>query len=410
MRHTGIYLHNNSNKKQIIDAIFKNQFLPSLFFFQGIGLLYADSTIEQIIDEESRHDKYPITTAANNSLRSMSSGEQKKALLQYLINQPAGYIIIDDWNGNIDTGNSAIMQELITAAAKKMQVVQLFYRRQDLLPFIDEVVVMGENNTHTIQTTDEFLNIVDTTNLFNLKDIPTAADSNRLDCDPLIQLKNVTVQYNGRPILQAINWTIRPGEFWQLKGPNGSGKTTLISMLIGDNPKAYGQDIYLFGRKKGSGESVWDIKKNIGYFYPAMTLFFTRNDTVNNMIISGLTDSIGLYQLPTEGQQLIAKAWLQLLGVAYQQKRFNDLTAGQQRIVLVIRAIVKQPPLLILDEPAAGLDEENTNLLIQLINTLAGWKKIAIIYISHRHERQINPDKVFELVADTNGSIGKIMM
>jgi molybdate transport system ATP-binding protein len=409
MKHIGIYLHNNSNKKQIIDAIFKNQFLPSLFFFQGTGLLYADSTIELIIDEERRHDKYPITTATNNSMSSMSSGEQKKALLQYLINQPADYLIIDDWNGNIDTSSISLMHEMLTEAAQKMQVIQLFYRRQDVLPFIEEIVVMSENSKYTIKSTKEFLDAATTTSYFNLKDIPIA-ESNRLDCDPLIQLNNVTVQYNGHPILQAINWIIRPGEFWQLKGPNGSGKTTLISMLIGDNPKAYGQDIYLFGRKKGSGESVWDIKKNIGYFYPAMTLFFTRNDTVENMIICGLTDSIGLYQQPTEGQQLIAKAWLQLLGTAYQGKRFNNLTAGQQRIVLVIRAIVKQPPLLILDEPAAGLDEENTNLFIQLINTLAGWNKIAIIYISHRNEPQIKPDNTYELLAAANGSIGKIVM
>lgn len=408
MQHLAIYLHNSTNKQQLIHAILHNNFLPQQYQFTENGLLYADSTIEKIIDEERRHDKFPITTTANKSLGSMSSGEQKKALLQYLIHQPADYIILDDWNGNIDAANIIALQELITAAAQKMQLIQLFYRKQDLLPFVQEVITANEDKTFTVQTPQQFLTAQTATAHFTLKDIPHFFEWNDADCDPLIQLNNVSVQYEGKPVLSNISWTIRPGEFWQLKGPNGSGKTTLVSMIIGDNPKAYGQDMYLFGRKKGSGESVWDIKKNIGYFYPGITLFFTRNDTVENMIISGLVDSIGLYQLPTESQQIIAKEWLQLLGPQYHNKRFNDLTAGQQRIVLVIRAIVKLPPLLILDEPAAGLDDDNTEIFAQLINALAALKKMAIIYISHRNEPKIQPEKVIELVKGENGSSYKI--
>ena len=409
MKHLGIYLHNSTNKQQLIQAVLHNKFLPQHYRFTGSGLVYGQSTIEKIMDEERRHDKYPITTASNKSLGSMSSGEQKKALLHYQVNQQAGFIILDDWNATVDTGNIKVLQQLITEAAQKMQVVQLFYRKQDLLPFVQEVIVASEDNTFTVQSPQEFLQAQTAAHHFALNDIPHFFEWNSFTCDPLVQLNNVSVQYEGRPVLNNISWTIRPGEFWQLMGPNGSGKTTLVSMIIGDNPKAYGQDMYLFGRKKGSGESVWDIKKNTGYFYPAMALFFTRNDTVENMIISGFTDSIGLYQRPTESQQMIAKEWMRLLGPQYHHKRFNDLTAGQQRIVLVIRAIVKLPPLLILDEPAAGLDDENTAIFIQLINTLAALKKIAIIYISHRSEPQIRPGKVFELVSGAMGSEGVVL-
>lgn len=408
MMHIGIYLHNSTNKQQLIHAVLHNNFLPKQYHFSANGLLYADSSIEKIIDEERRHDKFPITTATNKSLGSMSSGEQKRALLHYLINQPADYIILDDWNASIDAANVIALQELITVAAQKMQVIQLFYRKKDMLPFIEEVIIAKEDKTFTTQSSQEFATAQKAVHHFTLKDIPHFFEWNGLDCDPLLQLNNVSVLYEGRPVLRDISWTIRSGEFWQLKGPNGSGKTTLVSMIIGDNPKAYGQDMYLFGRKKGSGESVWDIKKNIGYFYPGMALFFTRNDTVENMIISGLVDSIGLYQTPTEMQQMIAQSWLQLLGPQYKHKRFNELSSGQQRIVLVIRAIVKLPPLLILDEPAAGLDDDNTEIFAQLINTLAALKKMAIIYISHRNEPQIRPEKVIELVAGENGSTYKI--
>lgn len=400
LQHYAFYLHNGIIKQQLLQQIFNNGFNWPL---KANGLLFNETAIEKIIDEERRHDIYPVTTATNNSVGSMSSGEQKLAVLNYFIQQQPGFIILDDWSGNLDVKNISLLQQLINDAAAQMQFIQLFYRRSDVLPFINTVITVNEDGSHTQQSREAFLQNTSVTTYFNFEQLPQLFEW-VIDCDPLIQLNNVTVKYNERPILNNINWTIRPGEFWQLKGPNGSGKTTLTGMIIGDNPKGFGQDMYLFGRKKGSGESVWDIKKNIGYFYPAMTLFFTRNDTVENMIISGLVDSVGLYQLPTEQQQQTAQQWLQLLGPQYQHKRFNDLTPGQQRILLVIRAIVKLPPLLILDEPAAGLDDDNTKIFIQLINALAALKKIAIIYISHRIEPQIQPYKIIELMPGNNGS------
>lgn len=404
MQHLGIYLHNHINKEQLVKNIFNNQFLKNRFAANQQGLLFASSVIEQIIDEERKHDQFPITTATNKSLESMSSGEQKKALLQYLLQQKPAYIILDDWSGSLDIMNIPILQQLLTKAATQVIFIQLFYRKQDLLPFIKEVLVIKNPQQQQYITAAEFLNSHIAHNNFLIHQLPQLFESTALQCNPLLQLNNVSVSYNDRPILTNINWTVRPGEFWQLKGPNGSGKTTLTGMIIGDNPKGYGQDLYLFGRKKGSGESVWDIKKNIGYCYPAMTLLFNRSEPVINMILSGLTDSIGLYETPTEAQELTAQAWLKILGPHYHNKRFNQLSAGEQRIVMVVRALVKLPPLLILDEPTAGLDDENTDIFIQLINAIAALKKITIIYISHRHEAQVQPDKIIELIPAAQGS------
>lgn len=404
MQHLGIYLHNHINKEQIVKNIFSNQFLQNRFTANQHGLLFASSVIEQMIDEERKHDHYLITTATNKSLESMSSGEQKKALLQYLLQQKPAYIILDDWSGSLDIINIPILQQQLTQAATQVTFIQLFYRKQDLLPFIDEVLVVKTLHQQQLLSATEFINGPTTHSNFSLHQLPQLFESSVLQCNPILQLNNVSVSYNERPILSNINWTVSPGEFWQLKGPNGSGKTTLVGMIIGDNPKGYGQDFYLFGRKKGSGESVWDIKKNIGYFYPAMTLLFNRSEPVINMILSGLTDSIGLYETPTEAQQLTAQAWLNILGPQYHNKRFNQLSAGEQRIVMVVRALVKLPPLLILDEPTAGLDDENTNIFIQLINAIAALKKIAIIYISHRHEAQVQPGKIIELIPGEQGS------
>ncbi|MEQ1624333.1 MAG: ATP-binding cassette domain-containing protein, partial [Sediminibacterium sp.] len=128
-------------------------------------------------------------------------------------------------------------------------------------------------------------------------------------------MKQLSVSYEERPILDQINWTIQAGECWQLKGPNGSGKSTLLSMITGDNPKGYGQDLNLFGMKKGSGETVWDIKQYIGYFNPVMIQHFSRLDSIELMIVSGCMDSIGVYIKPSEMQLRLAKEWLDYLGL-----------------------------------------------------------------------------------------------
>ena len=119
--------------------------------------------------------------------------------------------------------------------------------------------------------------------------------------ETLVELHSVSVKYGNKQVLSDINWTIRKGEFWQLTGPNGAGKSTLISMITGDNPKAYGQNMILFGRRKGSGETIWDIKRQIGYFTPIMIQQFSRSESVENMIISGLNDSVGLYTTESAG-------------------------------------------------------------------------------------------------------------
>jgi molybdate transport system ATP-binding protein len=179
-------------------------------------------------------------------------------------------------------------------------------------------------------------------------------------------------------------------------------------MISGDNPKAYGQDMILFGRKKGSGETIWDIKRQIGYFTPSMTNQFTRDDSVENMIISGLMDSVGLYIKPSDMQKDMAKAWIDMLGPSFRNKSFQSLSIGQQRMVMVARAMVKHPPLLILDEPTIELDDENSRLFIEMVNAIAAEKQIAIIYVSHRDEEDLLPDKIFELVPSGFGYTGVI--
>ena len=180
-------------------------------------------------------------------------------------------------------------------------------------------------------------------------------------------------------------------------------------MITGENPKGFGQELYLFGRKKGSGESVWDIKKNIGFFSTSMTQLFKRNQTMEQMILSGFFDSIGLYTQPTQLHINIVDQWLSVIHISHlKNKSFNKLSLGLQRVALIIRAVLKHPPLIILDEPLEGLDDTNTALVIDLINILIQETNMTIIYVSHRIEPSLQPTSIFELIPTDKGSIGKI--
>ena len=406
--HTGIYLTNLTDKEFILKGLLKNK-LPEIpvDLSSMKGVLYSSITIDKMIAEELRHDHFLIHTDENESLGTMSSGQQRKALLNHLIAQQPDYMILDDLYSNIDKLTQQQIAGTLTELSENILMIQLFFRQSDVLPFIENICTVNEKNEIvSVQHSSDFLKAKELDISFRGFKLPDTYSGNHNGFDIPVRMKAVSVKYGDKPVLDNINWTIRKGEFWQLTGPNGSGKSTLVSMISGDNPKAYGQDITLFGRKKGSGETIWDIKKQIGYFTPLMIHQFTRADSVENMIISGLNDSVGLYVTPTDLQKDTAKFWLDVLGETFRKKNFQQLSVGQQRMVMVARAMVKHPPLLILDEPTIELDDNNSRLFIEMINAIAMEKQVAIIYISHRDETGLLPEKIFELIKTGNGYTG----
>src|SRR5690606_8320762 len=225
------------------------------------GALFSEITINNFIEEEIRHDHFYITTPNKKSLQTSSEGERKKTLLNHLISQNPEYLVVDNVFGNLDTASQKHIADELTQLSLKIPILQITNRKKEVLPFISEVYSWHQDALKPL--TD--LNRSVETNPF-VGDLPQHVRAHLPSINPLVAFKNVTVKYGERTIVKNISWNIQSGEFWQLVGPNGSGKSTLLSMIFGDNPKAYNQDITLFGMKKGSGESVWDIKKHIGYF------------------------------------------------------------------------------------------------------------------------------------------------
>lgn len=403
--HIAVYISNKEDKNQIIERIINGLLLDD--FSNLKGAIFSEITLNQFIQEEIIHEHFNVVTNTNNSLQKSSEGERKKALLNHLVSQNPEYLIADNVYGNLDTSAQAEMEHTLNQLSLKIPIIQITNRVEDVLFFITEIYQFEDNAF--IQIDDVSL-LKNNTQSFFVESLPKYKTSNLKAINPLVTFKNVSVSYGERPILSTINWEIKSGEFWQLLGTNGSGKSTMLSMITGDNPKAFLQDITLFGMKKGSGETVWDIKSNIGYFSSEMLRGFKRLDSIGNMIVSGFFDSVGLYNTPTNEQISIAQQWLYALNMYEIRKQdFLSLSIGHQRLVLIARAMVKQPPLLILDEPTNGLDDNDAQLFVQLVNKIASETNTAILYVSHRQEVGLKPDFVYELTPSENGSIGRLI-
>ncbi|MDB2607099.1 ATP-binding cassette domain-containing protein [Zobellia sp.] len=408
-KHWAIFTSNTSQKEELIYALLEGHLQKGFNELKNLrGALLSKLAVERFIDREDRHGSKLITSDTVQSLKSMSSGEQKKALLKHVLSTRPDFIILDNPFDNLDITSQENLKHKLLEVSAHTRLVQLLSRKTDLLPFINTFANLDGKN---LVFTDTVNSITDDQTRIDFEgDIPKPIDSYKIEEDTLVELKEIGVTYNEKPILNNINWCIKKGEFWELSGKNGSGKTTILSMITGENPKGYGQELYIFGQKKGTGESVWEIKKRIGYFTPSMTDKFTGYHSVSHMIVSGFTDSVGLYVQPTEVQLRLAKDWLQLIGLwNMKDELYHELSMGHKRLLMCARAMIKHPPLLILDEPTVGLDDNSAALFVALVNKFATQSDTTIIFVSHRKEPGLNAQFIYQLEKSETGSTGEIL-
>lgn len=370
---------------------------------------FSKAQIAFFIEEEERHDKKILTKDLSQSLKSMSSGERKRALLNHLLKQKPQTLLAVNPFDSLDMAKQEQLKIKLQKLGQSLSIIQITNRIPDILPFAQDFFRYTENTLiHYPDLISLKSAVYPKENTLNKK-VPGPLIKIPLELQNLVTFAKVSVSFNEKPVLSKISWTIKKGEFWQLVGPNGSGKSTLLNLITGDSHKGYGQNLTVFGHKKGSGESVWDLKEMIGYFSPAMVDRFRGYHTLEHMLISGLHDSVGLYIQPSENEKQKALEWLRLLGMEEKKDSyFHELSLGAKRLLMTARALIKHPPLLILDEPTVGLDDSSTSLFVNLINRYALQSTSAIVYVSHRKEENLNPDQVFELLPKEGGSVGKI--
>jgi molybdate transport system ATP-binding protein len=200
-------------------------------------------------------------------------------------------------------------------------------------------------------------------------------------------MRNVTVQYGSQTVFKGLNWMVAKDENWAVTGPNGSGKTTLLQLITGDQPQAYANEIYLFGRRRGSGESIWEIKQRLGLVSSEFQIGYRKPLRAFDVVLSGFFDSVGLYRHASTLQRHVTRQWITYLGLRHlQDLRFDLLSYGERRMLLLARAMVKAPELLVLDEPCQGLDPANRRIILACIDTIAAQATTQILYVTHFSE------------------------
>lgn len=199
-------------------------------------------------------------------------------------------------------------------------------------------------------------------------------------------MNNVNVSWGENHVLKNLNWKLRKNEHWLVRGPNGSGKTTFLELITGDNKQVFCNDVFLFGKKRGTGESVWDIKKQLGIVSYRLHVEYRMvgGTSLQNVIVSGFRDSIGLYETASDSEIDAARKWLALGGFGGRETQmFGSLSYGEQRAVLILRSAVKCPKILILDEPCHGLDEKYRKKILQLTEEIALGGTTTLLHVTH---------------------------
>ena len=215
-------------------------------------------------------------------------------------------------------------------------------------------------------------------------ELPSHNAINQPPYDTAFSITDGHLRYGRRNILEGLDWTVRSGERWALTGPNGSGKSLLLSLVCADNPQAYANNITIFDRRRGSGESIWEIKDRIGYVNPEMQLYFRSPLPVEEIVAQGMRNSLTRFRKPSPEELDEARTWLRLLDIAHlADRQYSELSSGEQRLVLLAAAIIKQPPLLILDEPLHGLDSRRKERVRRIVDTLVTRNGSSLIFVTH---------------------------
>ncbi|MBR1924017.1 MAG: molybdate ABC transporter ATP-binding protein ModF [Ruminobacter sp.] len=340
---------------------------------------------------------FGFSYALNRSYYKLSSGEGRKTLIIEALLKNPDVIVLDSPFDGLDIATREDLQKMLMDIHKQGKTIIVIVNRFDeISPVCQNIGLIMDKELVKFGPKDDILNNQEVRQLthyeklpkiYSLPEVPEDCRDNLDRSIPIAVLKNVTVKYEDHIVLNNISWTINPYEHWQICGPNGCGKSTLLSLITGDNPQGYGNDLTLFGIKRGSGETIWDIKKHIGYVSPSFHLDYRVSCSIINVILSGYFDTIGLYEQPGDKKISLALQWLRILGLKEQANNsFRSLSYGQQRLVLIVRALVKKPPLLILDEPLQGLDSLSRELVKRFVEFLMKNGETQILFVSHHED------------------------
>lgn len=355
--------------------------------------------IRRLTLKEKLYKMFHLETLLDKYIILLSSGELRKFQLTKTLLSDPRILIMDNPFIGLDAETRNQLSELLRTLTTEtgLQVILVLSKTNDIPDFITHVIPVDDLTVGDKQPRESYLATLSGTHLSETEserikqllqypektDIPDLTDKD--GC--ILKFNKVNIKYGNRTILKDLDWTVRKGEKWALSGENGAGKSTLLSLVCADNPQSYACDIELFGHKRGSGESIWEIKKHIGYVSPEMHRAYLKDLPAIDIIASGLNDSVGLYVHPRPEQRQTCEWWMNLFGIGHLKDRtFLKLSSGEQRLCLLARAFVKDPELLILDEPLHGLDDRNREVVRNIINEFCSKDNKTLVMVTHYKE------------------------
>ena len=372
------YYQQRFNSHDADDAITVREYLQAALSNSSV----SESEIKKLFE------LFNLKKILDERLIQLSNGENKAIQVVKALLQRPTFLLLDNPFTGLDVKRRGEFERLLNEVSLSGVHIIMAVSSSYMPFFVTNVLSLADGNGTAISINPEQWNEMHRTPTdavsFDHDLLKELTMNNTADnFEFAVKMKNVNIQYD-RKILDNITWEVKRGERWSLSGPNGSGKSTLLSLVNADNPQAYANNIWLFDRRRGTGESIWDIKKQTGFMSPELHLYFEKSNTCFEIVASGLFDTIGLFRQISEQQSGLVLKWMRLLKIEKLTTKFlHQLSNSEQRLVLLARALVKNPPLLILDEPCQGLDEDQVRLFINIINEICLSGNKTLIYVSH---------------------------
>ncbi len=353
-------------------------------------------------------EKLKLQHLLDKQLIKLSNGETKRVLIAAALLKNPVLLLLDNALTGLDIESRSGFDNILNEIAASGITIIMATSPAEIPEVITNVAILDKG--HIIKTMAKVQFKVDMVNITPTQTIDVTELESLLWVTPrpayeyIVDMKQVNISYGAKQVLNNINWTVRQGEHWALLGPNGAGKSTLLSLINGDNPQAYANHIILFDQRRGTGESIWDIKSKIGFVSPELHQYFPTENTCLQVIESGFYDTLGLFKQSQSAKVAIAFRWMKLLELdGDARKPLKSVSASKQRLVLLARALVKNPSLLIFDEPCQGLDEHQQRHFKNLVNAACVLGNITLIYVTH-YQQEI-PDVVNRVLKLNNGSV-----
>lgn len=390
---TDFYYQQRYNSSDSDDALTVEKYLQSLIAVTPKSIHWNFERVIRLLKLDDLQTKQLIK---------LSNGETKRLLIAAALLKNPVLLLLDNPLTGLDIQTRGEFNLLIEEITKSGTTVIMATSPYEIPDAITHIAVLKSGTIYQSFVKEQFIPELfikpgsekcDNKNLQELLNTDTPQPT----YNHIVKMNDIHIKYGNKVILDKINWHILPGERWALLGPNGAGKSTLLSLINGDNPQAYANDIILFDRKRGTGESIWDIKSKIGFVSPELHQYFPKDNSCLQVVESGYYDTPGLFRPSIKTKSETAFRWMKALEIdEYANSYFKNIPTSAQRLCLLARALVKNPTLLIFDEPCQGLDIHQLQHFKNLIDTICSLSNITLIYVTH-YPHEI-PDSVTKLL------------